>query len=82
MGVHKLGCAQACIQLLPLCLFISHPSDSDSLLIVVCMGVDWGSSPGRQETPDAAGHSVFLTCVNGLTNQCDSSRVVILFAFI
>lgn len=27
-----------------------------------------GSSAGRQETPDTAGHSVFITCVNGLTN--------------
>lgn len=55
VGVHKL--------------FISHPVDSDSPLIVVCIGGGGGgiSPAGRQETPDTAGHSVFLTCMNGLT---------------
>lgn len=74
LGVHKLAyssypCVFLSVILRILTLFL--------LLFVWGLAGGGGSSPGRQETPDAAGHSVFLTCVNGLTNQCDSSRVVI-----
>lgn len=61
MGVHKL--------------FISHPRIMTLYLLLFIWGGRVGdSSVGRQETPDAAGHSVFLTCVNGLANQYNSSN--------